>query len=344
MRGPGRRPPPRHVARKSAPTPKVAPQAKRRPRRTPRGPLAIGNWALQHARALLFSLGKLYRNASSSAMTVAVIGIALALPTGLYVMLQNLQTAVGGLDQGVQISLFLKQSVSDSALRALSQRLDTWPGISRTQAITPAQGLAQFRKYSGFGNTLNALGSNPLPPVIVVYPRLQGTDGAHIQALRTRLQQLPQVDQARLDLAWVQRLYAIVDIAQRAVWVIGGMLGVAVLLVIGNTIRLDILNRRQEIEVAKLIGATDAFIRRPFLYGGLWLGLLGGLLALLLVSLAIVLLAGPVGHLAGLYASNFTLRGLTAGSSVRLLGSSVLLGLGGSWIAVGRHLREIEPS
>lgn len=341
MRRPRRQATPRQPHRGSAPNRDAAPR--RRPQRT-RGGGALDAWLLNHARALLFSLGKLYRNASSSAMTVAVIGIALALPSGLYVVLQNLHSVVGGLDQGVQISLFLKHSVDNEALQTLSRKLDTWPEVSRTQAITPAQGLAEFRKYSGFGNTLDALGSNPLPPVIVVYPKLQGGDSAHVEALQKRLQQLPEVDEARLDLAWVQRLYAIVDIAQRAVWVIGGMLGIAVLLVVGNTIRLDILNRRQEIEVAKLIGATDAFIRRPFLYGGLWLGLLGGILALLLVSLAIALLAGPVQHLSGLYASSFTLNGLDGASSLRLLGLSVLLGLGGSWLAVGRHLRDIEPS
>jgi cell division transport system permease protein len=341
MRRPRRQATPRQPHRSSATNREPAPR--RRPQR-PRTPVALDTWFLNHARALLFSLGKLYRNASSSAMTVAVIGIALALPSGLYVVLQNLQSVVGGLDQGVQISLFLKRSVDNDALQTLSLKLDTWPEITKTQAITPSQGLAEFRKYSGFGNTLDALGSNPLPPVIVVYPKLQGGDSAHVEALQQRLQQLPEVAEARLDLAWVQRLYAIVDIAQRAVWVIGGMLGIAVLLVVGNTIRLDILNRRREIEVAKLIGATNAFIRRPFLYGGFWLGLLGGLLALLLVGLAIALLAGPVQHLSGLYASSFTLIGLDPASSLRLLGLSVLLGLGGSWIAVGRHLRDIEPS
>jgi cell division transport system permease protein len=341
MRRPRRQATPRQPHRGSAPNREPVPR--RRPPRT-RAAGALDTWLLNHARALLFSLGKLYRNASSSAMTVAVIGIALALPSGLYVTLQNLQSVVGGLDQGVQISLFLKRSVDNDALRSLSLKLDTWPEITRTQAVTPAQGLAEFRKYSGFGNTLDALGSNPLPPVIVVYPKLQGGDSAQIGALQQRLQQLPEVDEARLDLAWVQRLYAIVDIAQRAVWVIGGMLGIAVLLVVGNTIRLDILNRRREIEVAKLIGATDAFIRRPFLYGGFWLGLLGGILALLLVGMASALLAGPVQHLSALYASSFTLNGLDAVSSLRLLGLSVLLGLGGSWIAVGRHLRDIEPS
>ncbi|MEJ2630408.1 MAG: permease-like cell division protein FtsX [Acidihalobacter sp.] len=341
MRRPRRQATPRQPHRGSTPNREPAPR--RRPTRT-RAAGALDTWLLNHARALLFSLGKLYRNASSSAMTVAVIGIALALPSGLYVMLQNLHSVVGGLDQGVQISLFLKRSVDNDALHSLSLKLDTWPEITRTQAVTPAQGLAEFRKYSGFGNTLDALGSNPLPPVIVVYPKLQGGDSAQIGALQKRLQQLPEVDEARLDLAWVQRLYAIVDIAQRAVGVIGGMLGITVLLVVGNTIRLDILNRRREIEVAKLIGATDAFIRRPFLYGGFWLGLFGGILALLLVGMASALLAGPVQHLSALYASSFTLNGLDAVSSLRLLGLSVLLGLGGSWIAVGRHLRDIEPS
>ncbi|APZ44753.1 cell division protein FtsX [Acidihalobacter ferrooxydans] len=307
-------------------------------------PLAPDIWLRNHARALLFSLGKLYRNASSSAMTIAVIGIALALPSGLYVLLQNMQSVVGGLDQGVQITVFMKKSVSNDALHKLGDTLDTWPDISKTKTITPTQGLAEFRKYSGFGNTLDALGSNPLPPVIVVYPHVAGSDTPRIATLQRKLERLPEVDQVHLDLAWVQRLYAIVNIAQRAVWVIGGMLAIAVLLVVGNTIRLDILNRREEIEVAKLIGATDAFIRRPFLYGGFWLGLLGGLLALILVELAIGLLAGPVAHLSGLYASHFALSSLDGAASLRLLALSVLLGLAGSWLAVGRHLREIEPS
>ena len=304
---------------------------------------ALSGWLLAHLRGALFSLGKLWRNPLSSAMTIAVIGIALALPAGLYVMLHNLQGVAGGLDRGVQITVYLKKSIDDAQLQQLSDTLAHWPGVRRTEAITPAQGLAEFRRYSGFGNTLDALGSNPLPPVIVVYPDLSNAGAAPIEALDQRLKRLPQADEVRLDLAWAQRLYAIMHIANRATWIAGGMLALAVLLVVGNTIRLDILNRRQEIEVAKLIGATDAFIRRPFLYGGFWLGVFGGVLAVILVDIAVALLAGPVAHLARLYGSSFTLQGMDVSTGLRLIAFSALLGVLGAWLAVGRHLQEIEP-
>lgn len=303
-----------------------------------------GAWVLNHARAFFFSLGKLYRTPLASAMTVAVIGIALALPAGLYVVLSNLEQLAGGWDRGVQITLYLKSGTTDQAMTTLAEQLQSDPRIARVKTVTPAQGLAELSASAGFGDALQALPSNPLPAVVIVYPHLQGRQTAQIRNLRQALAARPEVADAQLNLAWVERLYAVVTIAQRAVWVVGGMLGLAVLLVVGNTIRLDILNRRQEIEVAKLIGATDAFIRRPFLYGGFWLGLLGGLLALLLLAVALLLLAGPVNHLAGLYDSGYTLSGLDFDDALRLLGLSILFGLGGSWLAVGRHLRAIEPS
>ncbi|AOV18663.1 cell division protein [Acidihalobacter aeolianus] len=303
-----------------------------------------GAWALNHARAFFFSLGKLYRTPLASAMTVAVIGIALALPAGLYVVLSNLEQLAGGWDRGVQITLYLKSGTSDQAMTTLAEQLQSDPRIARVKTVTPAQGLAELSASAGFGDALQALPSNPLPAVVIVYPHLQGRQTAQIRNLREALAARPEVADAQLNLVWVERLYAVVTIAQRAVWVVGGMLGLAVLLVVGNTIRLDILNRSQEIEVAKLIGATNAFIRRPFLYGGFWLGLLGGLLALLLLTVALLLLAGPVNHLAGLYDSRYTLSGLDFDDALRLLGLSILFGLGGSWLAVGRHLRAIEPS
>ncbi|OBS08193.1 permease-like cell division protein FtsX [Acidihalobacter prosperus] len=303
-----------------------------------------GAWLLNHARALFFSLGKLYRNPMASAMTVAVIGIALALPAGLYVVLTNIEQVAGSWDRGVQVTLYLKSGTSDQAMTTLAERLQTDPRIARVKTVTPAQGLSELAQSAGFGDALDALPDNPLPPVVIVYPHLQGHQAAQIRALQHDLAARPDVADAQLNLAWVERLYAIVTIAQRTVWVVGGMLALAVLLVVGNTIRLDILNRRQEIEVAKLIGATNAFIRRPFLYGGFWLGLLGGLLALVVLTLSLWLLAGPVNHLAGLYDSRYVLTGLDLGASLRLLLLSIAFGLGGSWLAVGRHLRDIEPS
>lgn len=300
-------------------------------------------YLLSHARAFVFSLGKIYRAPLASLMTTAVIGIALALPTGLYLALKNLQAASAGWDRGAQVSLFLEKGVDTAAARGLAQRLRAREEVADVEVIDREQALAEFRERSGFGQALDALGENPLPTVIVVHPAMAFAAPAQVERLVADLRRLPEVDLAQLDAQWLQRLYAIMELARRGVLVIAAMLGVAVILVIGNTIRLDIQNRREEIEVTKLIGATDGFIRRPFLYGGVWYGLLGGFLGLLMVEVALGLVAEPARHLAGLYASDFRLLDLEAGVAAGILGVSVLLGLGGSWLAVGRHLAEIEP-
>ncbi len=292
---------------------------------------------------MVYSLGTIYHNADSSALTVAVIGIALALPAGLYILLSNAQNVVGGWNQGVQVSLYLKQSTGNAELQKLSSAIARWPEVARTRTITPAEGVAEFKHYSGLGAAIDTLGSNPLPPVIIVYPRLSKVDPVVIKLLIRRLRTLPEVDHARLDLGWVQRLFAILDFVQRLIWIVGGVLGIGVLMIVGNTIRLDVLNRCQEIEVSKLIGATDAFIRRPFLYRGLWLGFLGGLVAVILVELGIGLLATPVQRLSAIYGSGYHLHGLGFEAGLILLGLGSGLGLAGSWLAVGRHLRRIEP-
>ncbi|MBD3618519.1 MAG: cell division protein FtsX [Chromatiales bacterium] len=300
-------------------------------------------WLISHARSLIFSLGKLYRTPLSSLMTTAVIGIALALPTGLYLMLANLEAISGGWDESAQISLFLEQSVSDEQAIALANTIQRRDDVGNARAIGKAEALAEFRELSGFGAALDALNDNPLPAVVVVQPGLAVKDPLRIQQLVHALEQEQGVERAQLDMQWVQRLYAIMQTAQRGVLVIGIMLGLAVLLVVGNTIRLDIQNRRDEIEVAKLIGATDAFIRRPFLYGGIWYGLIGGLLGLIMVQAALGFLAEPVHRLAGLYGGQFQLMDLGAANAGSVLLIAMALGLGGSWLAVSRHLSDIEP-
>ncbi|RMG55209.1 MAG: cell division protein FtsX [Gammaproteobacteria bacterium] len=301
-------------------------------------------WLVSHARAFLFSLGKLYRAPLASLMTMAVIGIALALPAGLFVLLKNLEQVSGGWSDEARISVFLKRDTDAQVWQKLRQRIAQRPEVARVELITPDQALAEFRAHSGFGSALDALGENPLPAVLVVHPRADIEDPVAIGVLRDELARLPGVDDALLDMQWIQRLHALLATARRTVWVVAGMLGIAVVLVVGNTIRLDIQNRRQEIEVAKLIGATDAFIRRPFLYGGIWYGLFGGLLAVLMVQAALGLLAGPVARLASLYGSSFTLQGLSGGEALAMIGLGTALGWLGSWVAVGRHIREIEPS
>jgi cell division transport system permease protein len=300
-------------------------------------------WGMNHAQALVFSLGRLYRNPFAAALTLTVIAIALALPSGLWLGLKNLQAASGDWDHGAQLSVFVEDTVSDETLGDVAARIRAREDVESAIPVTREEALAEFRALSGFGEALDLLERNPLPALVLVTPAAGSQGPDDVQALAAALEAWPEVSQAQVDLQWVQRLQAILEMARRGVTLVAVLLALGVLLVVGNTIRLDILNRRREIEVAKLVGATDGFIRRPFLYGGLWLGLFGGLLALIIVGVALFLLNGPVQQLASLYGSDFRLEGPGFSGALALLGVAVGLGLGGSWIAVGRHLRDIEP-
>jgi cell division transport system permease protein len=300
-------------------------------------------WVLRHAQVALASLGRLSRSPLSTLMTAAVIGVALALPTGLHLLLKNVQTLSGTWDGAATISLFVEHGGDSGATSRLLERLRDNPKIDRLRVIDPDSALAEFQRLSGFGEALDALEANPLPPVVVVQPRGSHSAPAAAEALVAELRALPEVDIAQLDLQWVKRFHAITEIARRGALVIASLLALAVLLIVGNTIRLEIQGRREEIEVTKLIGATDAFIRRPFLYSGLWYGLAGGAIAWLLVALSLGALSGPVQRLALLYGSGFDLVSVDRGTLLALLAGSGLLGLAGSWLAVSRHLSEIEP-
>jgi len=312
------------------------------PRRNPLSALHV--YVLRHLQVFFYSLGQLSRQPFATLMTVAVIGIALALPTGLHVILKNAQQLSGGWDGVAQISLFLKRSTTDKQARHLADQIRSLSDITTVSYISRDEALAEFRRLSGFGNALEALKDNPLPAVLVVRPAWQDNDPTGADRLLGRLQQFPAVDIAQLDMQWVKRLFVIMDIVRRGVLVLAALLALAVLLVVGNTIRLAIQNRRDEIVVMKLIGGTDAFIRRPFLYTGFWYGLLGGAIAWLLVNLSLSVLGGPIEQLAGLYQHRFAVTGLDLSATLLLLLFSILLGLTGSWLAVGRHLRDIEPS
>jgi cell division transport system permease protein len=306
-------------------------------------PASVRAYLRCNAQVLISSLGRLYRSPISTLMTAAVIGIALALPTGLLVLLDNLQRVSTGWDGSATISLFLEQSLDDEAAEALAAQLRNSPQIQELRHISRSEALEEFRALSGFGEALNSLEDNPLPAVLVVKPSeaYSGADAA--QALAETLRARPEVDMAQLDLQWVQRFTALMEIGRRGILVVGALLGLAVLLIVGNTIRLDIQSRRSEIEVTKLIGATDAFIRRPFLYTGLWYGIFGAGLAWMLVELSFWLIADPVEYLAGLYQSSFLLRTFDIDQVANLLLMGATLGLAGSWLAVGRHLNAIEP-
>lgn len=317
------------------------------PRKTRKGPQKnsrLVSYLLHHLQMLIASLGYLSRQPFSSLMTTAVIAIALALPAGLYIALDNASRLSADWDGTTLISLFLKDNVSLEKAEKLASKLRKSKEIEKVRIIDRDLGLKQFQKLSGFGDAIKFLDENPLPHVITVQP-VTGQQGPDkVVHLVTKLQNENLVELAQLDMQWVKRLYTLLDVARRGVWIIGSLLALAVLIIIGNTIRLDIQNRRESIEVSKLIGASDAFIRRPFLYTGVWYGISGGLLAWLLISVSLGIMQEPVQKLASLYHSSYELTGLSGGDMAQLIGISCLLGLGGSWLAVGRHLSEIEPS
>ena len=303
----------------------------------------LKTYAESHLQALFETLGRMVRAPLSTLLTVAVIGIALALPTGLHVLLQNMQAVSAGWENAAQISLFLRKEVSGAAVQRLADDIKAKEPVAAVSYISPDQALQEFQRSSGFGEALNALQDNPLPGVLVVRPRPEAGTPAQVEALLNRLKARPEIEQAQLDLDWVKRLYALMEIGKRGVTVLGILLAVAVLLIVGNTIRLGIQNRREEIVVQKLIGATNGFVRRSFLYSGLLLGLFGAVFAWVVVAASLWLLDGAVRRLALLYDSHFALGGPGWLASGLLLAGGVLLGLAGAWLAVGRHLREIEP-
>lgn len=311
--------------------------------RQPSRPFFLHRLAQAHARAFVFTAGKLYRQPGAALLTAAVIGITLALPAGLHVLVSNLDGLRYGWERSVQASLFLKDEVSEKAGRELTAQLEQRDEVAVAHYISRKEGLAEFRQHSGFGNALDLLKENPLPAVISVQPRTD-LDPAQAEGLFNELASLKEVDSARLDQAWLERLQAFLDIARRLSLSLALLFGLAVMLAVGNTIRLEIHQRREEIEVMKLLGASHAFVHRPFLYLGLWYGLAGGLLAWLLTQIMLWLITGPVQRLAGLYESGFALSGLGFGMGMALVGSAIGLGVLGSAWTVHRHLHDIEPN
>ena len=279
-----------------------------------------------------------------SGMTALVIAIALALPTALYVTVDNLQQLSAGIETTAQITLYLQRDIAPEAIAALQDRLHAHRDIESSSFISAAQALREFQDSSGLGEALQLLDDNPLPPVLMLQPAGSATGPDAVEALVVELRAWPGIDDVRLDMKWVQRLHAILNVGRRVALALGVALGLGVLLVVGNTIRLVVQNRRDEIVVVKLVGGTDGYVRRPFLYTGLCYGLLGGLLGWLLVWVGMQWLAAAVAGLSGLYQSGFSLSGPRFDELGALLLSGATLGFLGAWLAVGKHLSEVEPA
>tara|TARA_R110002110_G_scaffold414951_1_gene646838 strand:- start:138108 stop:139100 length:993 start_codon:yes stop_codon:yes gene_type:complete len=301
----------------------------------------ISNSFRNHQQVAVDSLDRLLASISGTLMIWIMIAIAMALPLFLLLFLQNLQQFGSDLDEASQISVFMNTTTEMPRLEQLRDELLGRSEIQNVEIISAETALQEFQASSGFGDILSGLDENPLPPVLLVTPLAQ--DAAVLQPLLASLQDYPEVDEVQFDLDWLQRLYGILNLAQRLTYIIGLLLALGVALVVGNTIKLAIENRRDEIVVVKLVGGTDAYVSRPFLYTGLWYGAGGGLIACVLILLAQLILQGPVSRLAGLYEGEFALIGLGISGFFMVLLLSAMLGWFGAWLSVLRHLRAIEP-
>jgi cell division transport system permease protein len=297
-----------------------------------------------HRATLRLSLSTMLSEPLQTIMTVMVIAIALALPTALYVAVENVRQLGGSFESSAQITVFVKKSANPEAIDSLSDNLQSLPGVISIDYISAEQALLEFKALSGFGTALRHLDGNPLPAVFLVQPITSDPINlSKLNRLLAKIQDLPAVDDVQIDMAWLQRLYSLTEIGRKIVVALGATLALGVLLVIGNAIRLAIQSRRDEIVVVKLVGGTNAYVRRPFLYTGLLLGLFGSILALIMLYVCLLWISGSVVGLADLYQSQYRLQGLGVLGSATLVSLGGGLGVTGAWIAVSKHLRDIEP-
>lgn len=299
------------------------------------------SWLENHRASFIDSISRLCKHPIGSFFTCLVIAVALSLPMGLSIILKNVNDLAGSWQKAAQISLFLHLEVDDDEAQKLQAELDKMPEIAGSLLISREQALQEFQQQTGLEQALQALPSNPLPAIIVITPKELDKD--KIAELQQNLQNIPNVDRAELDMQWLERLMSILKLGERFVFGIAVLLIAALLLVIGNTIRLAIENRRSEIEVIKLVGGTDGYVRRPFIYMGALYGLGAGLLAWGLLAFGLSWINGYVVQLAGLYASDFALSNVSVEDVLSLTLGAVLLGWIGAWLAVARHLRELAP-
>ena len=300
-------------------------------------------WATRHVQSALFAAGRLARTPLATTFTVVVIAIALTLPTALSLAIISVRSATGDFASAVNVNVYFRQEVSLDKARQLAAGLRQRSGVAEVEVVSADEALKIFQESSGFGGALEALGENPLPHALTVRPEAAATDATQMESLRRHIAAWPEVELVQLNSEWVQRLNAILDLLRGIVVGAALLLGLGVLAIIGNTVRLEIFNRRAEIEVTKLVGGSDAFVRRPFLYTGLYYGLAGGLVATLLVLLGLGLLNQPVTRLAESYGSTFRLLVPGLREVGVLLGTGALLGLLGAALAAARHLARIAP-
>ncbi|HLD17275.1 MAG TPA: permease-like cell division protein FtsX [Coxiellaceae bacterium] len=302
---------------------------------------SLTQFSMDHVRAFLFALGEIVKKPFANMLTLSVIGTVMSLPFGFYLLLSNFQLISQHWHGRPEISLYLKSSAPQIAIDQLIESLKTQPAIKSARYISPEEGLQSFEQFTQMKHILSHLSHNPLPGVISVEPQQQLSPQA-LNALAEQLKPLGIVDNVQVDSVWVKRLYYLVQIGERIFYTLTFIFSIGVVLIVGNTIRLIMQKHAQEILVMRLVGATKAFIRRPFLYRGFFYGLLGGILAWLLVSILLLWLSNPLQQLAQSYGSTLLLKGLNWETGLGILGISSVLGLMGSWVALRQHLKAPE--
>ncbi|MFD2165761.1 permease-like cell division protein FtsX [Thalassotalea euphylliae] len=299
---------------------------------------------LRHLQQAIGSLGDVWRTPFTTFMTVLVLGISLTLPATLHLFVKNANSVVAQWGSASEITLFLKLTVSDDDGEKLAARIRLYPEVSEVTFISKAQALNDFKENSGFGEALAYLNKNPLPATLLVTPTKRAGQTQAASELLNKLEQEREVDQGKLDLEWLTRLEAMARLLEDIVLAVALLLCLSVILIIGNTIRLAILNQKDAIAVMKLVGATDNFIQRPFMYAGVWYGILGGLVANITIFTLAHYLSGAMTELTELYQSSFKLQTLSFGENMSLMAFAIILGLIGSYLSVRQHIKAIEPT
>lgn len=299
------------------------------------------NASIQHAQVIRFTAQRLLRTPVASLLNILIIGIALSLPVGGYVLLKNLQGLAEQVAGTPQISVFLAMGTSQDEIARISKQLKEHAAIERIEFVPRDLALKQLQLSTGLADVVGGLAQNPLPDAFIIFP--VAMDARKLELLRDDLKSWPKFEHVQLDSAWAHKLEAMLKFGRLAVLILAGMLSFALIAITFNTIRLQILTQRDEIEISKLIGATNSFIRRPFLYYGLVQGLLGGAAAWLIIATSLQALNYSLAGLVQLYASSFSLKHLSFGDSITLLGFSAYLGWLGAWMSVSQHLWQIEP-
>ncbi|MER2490886.1 permease-like cell division protein FtsX [Catenovulum sediminis] len=298
---------------------------------------------VSNIRQILTALGEIWRDPVPSILTVAVLGVSLTLPSVMYVVVKNAEQVEQHWQNAAEISLFLQQDLTSQQLSTFVKQIELHAQVEKIQLISADDALQEFEQLSGFGGALQMLDKNPLPNVLLVTPMQEYASASAAADLLLEFEQMREVDFGKLDIEWLRRLNSVLQLIKDTMGSLTILLCASVVLIVGNTIRLSIINRKEEIEVLKLVGATDAFIQRPFLFTGLWYGFFGGIIAWLSIEIMLFYLSGSIATIADLYQSNFKLTGLNAREMLNLLLISMSLGLIGSFLVVRKQIKLIEP-